>query len=594
MGPSLLAIPQNAFAVVASNVTRSFSSATPAPGSSLTVSLAVNVIPGDTFYAIDEIVPAGWVISNPGTGDTSQAGHVKWIVLSGAASITYQYIVTVPALASGISTFSGSYGFGANPTGAVLGSTTVTVAAAPVLTTINVSPLTPSVVASATQSFTATTLDQNSAPIAATVVWSSGNTAVATINSSTGLATSLTAGTTTITATSGAVSGNTILTVTAPVVTFTLTASAGSNGVISPTGVTTVNSGANQTFTITPNAGYHVAGVLVDGASVGAVTSYTFTNVLANHTISASFAITPVFSSIQVVPTGPSAIVGGTQQFTATALDQNGVAMVTQPTFVWASGSPAIATVGVNGLATGVSVGGPITITATSGIISGTANLTITAAPVPPALTTINVTPLTPSVLVGATQQFTGATLDQNGAAFTATVAWTSSNPAIGTINSSTGLFTAVASGTTTITATSGAVSGNTMATVTVQSSSSGGGGYISTAITSNRTEISGCAFRTTGYSIVTGQSCVTNIPHNDGQVLGAEKFHFTLYLKNGSKGNEVMELQKFLNGVGYGVLRVDGSFGPLTKAALIKFQLANKLKGDGLVGPITRAFLNK
>ena len=52
-----------------------------------------------------------------------------------------------------------------------------------------------------------------------------------------------------------------------------------------------MNYGASQTFTITPAANYHVADVLVDGASVGAVTSYTFTNVTANHTIAASFAI---------------------------------------------------------------------------------------------------------------------------------------------------------------------------------------------------------------------------------------------------------------------------------------------------------------
>jgi hypothetical protein len=73
--------------------------------------------------------------------------------------------------------------------------------------------------------------------------------------------------------------------------TFTITASAGPNGTISPNGAVVVNAGANQTFTITPNAHYHVADVLVDGVSVGAVTSYTFTNVQANHTISASFAI---------------------------------------------------------------------------------------------------------------------------------------------------------------------------------------------------------------------------------------------------------------------------------------------------------------
>ena len=73
--------------------------------------------------------------------------------------------------------------------------------------------------------------------------------------------------------------------------TYTITASAGANGGISPSGAVIVNHGANQSFTITPNANYHVADVLVDGSSVGAVTSYPFTNVTANHTISASFAI---------------------------------------------------------------------------------------------------------------------------------------------------------------------------------------------------------------------------------------------------------------------------------------------------------------
>ena len=52
-----------------------------------------------------------------------------------------------------------------------------------------------------------------------------------------------------------------------------------------------VNYGANQTFSHHPGGHYHVADVLVDGVSVGAVTSYTFTNVTANHTIAASFAI---------------------------------------------------------------------------------------------------------------------------------------------------------------------------------------------------------------------------------------------------------------------------------------------------------------
>ena len=72
---------------------------------------------------------------------------------------------------------------------------------------------------------------------------------------------------------------------------FNITASAGANGSISPSGVISVPGATGQAFTITPNTNYHVADVLVDGVSQGALTSFTFTNVLANHSISASFAI---------------------------------------------------------------------------------------------------------------------------------------------------------------------------------------------------------------------------------------------------------------------------------------------------------------
>lgn len=78
------------------------------------------------------------------------------------------------------------------------------------------------------------------------------------------------------------------------------------------------------------------------------------------------------------------------------------------------------------------------------------------------------------------------------------------------------------------------------------------------------------------------------------GQVLGAEKFIFTLTLKLGSKGNEVTELQKFLNAAGYDCGAADGIFGAKTKSCVIKFQSANGLKGDGIVGLLTRAVLNK
>ena len=69
----------------------------------------------------------------------------------------------------------------------------------------------------------------------------------------------------------------------------TIRASAGANGTISPAGWTSVGEGGEQIFTITPDAGYAVAKVLVDGRSVGAVTSYTFRNVTQDHTIEAVF-----------------------------------------------------------------------------------------------------------------------------------------------------------------------------------------------------------------------------------------------------------------------------------------------------------------
>ncbi len=76
--------------------------------------------------------------------------------------------------------------------------------------------------------------------------------------------------------------------------TYTITASAGSNGSITPSGMATINSGADQAYTITADSGFHIADVLVDGVSnAGAISSgsYTFTNVTANHTIAASFAL---------------------------------------------------------------------------------------------------------------------------------------------------------------------------------------------------------------------------------------------------------------------------------------------------------------
>jgi hypothetical protein len=146
----------------------------------------------------------------------------------------------------------------------------------------------------------------------------------------------------------GAVGSYTFSNVTAPhtisasfaqnITSTTITASAGANGSISPSGTVTVNQGSSQTFTITPNANYKIAGVTVDGASVGAVGSYTFSNVTAPHTISASFAQNITSTTItasagangSISPSGTVTVnQGSSQTFTITPNTNYKVAGVT-------------------------------------------------------------------------------------------------------------------------------------------------------------------------------------------------------------------------------------------------------------------------
>ena len=70
---------------------------------------------------------------------------------------------------------------------------------------------------------------------------------------------------------------------------YTIKATAGAGGSISPSGNVSVREGRDQTFTITPDKGYAVANVKIDGKSIGAVKSYTFENVSRTHTIEVIF-----------------------------------------------------------------------------------------------------------------------------------------------------------------------------------------------------------------------------------------------------------------------------------------------------------------
>jgi hypothetical protein len=102
----------------------------------------------------------------------------------------------------------------------------------------------------------------------------------------------------------------------------TINASAGESGSISPTGNKRYTHGSSASYAITPAAGYRIADVLVDTASVGAVPTYTFSDITAPHTITASFAANPTFAISAAViegagfitPAGQTVLLGGMSQ----------------------------------------------------------------------------------------------------------------------------------------------------------------------------------------------------------------------------------------------------------------------------------------
>ena len=109
-----------------------------------------------------------------------------------------------------------------------------------------------------------------------------------------------------------------------PVTEYTITATAGANGTISPNGAVRVTVGGSQTFTISPSSGYVIDSLKVDGLEVTAATSYTFSDINANHTIEAAFkqeSQTPVVTvpSITTQPGNATVKVGETATFTIAA-----------------------------------------------------------------------------------------------------------------------------------------------------------------------------------------------------------------------------------------------------------------------------------
>lgn len=152
-------------------------------------------------------------------------------------------------------------------------------------------------------------------------------------------------------------------------------------------------------------------------------------------------------SIVSVTPATGKLNIGATLQLSAEVLDVDGVPL-SSGAITWTSSNPAVATVSSTGLVTALAVGA-VTITATSGTVTGTAAVTI------PAVDHIVVAPASASLGSNETQQLTATLYDVDNMVLTGrVVTWSSSNTGVATV-SSTGLVTGVGNGTATITATS-------------------------------------------------------------------------------------------------------------------------------------------
>jgi PKD repeat protein len=175
-------------------------------------------------------------------------------------------------------------------------------------------------------------------------------------------------------------------------------------------------------------------------------------------TASASQPVTvapPALVSIAVTPANPSFPLGTTQPMTATGTYTDGGTKDLTNSATWITGNAGIATVDGTGLVTSKTVG-TTSVTATSGTVSGSTNVTVT----PAALVSIAVAPANPNIPAGETQQFTatGTFTDTSKQDITTKVTWSSSDPTIASISNATGsqgLATGVATGPAIITATS-------------------------------------------------------------------------------------------------------------------------------------------
>lgn len=304
------------------------------------------------------------------------------------------------------------------------------------------------------------------------IAWSSSLPSAVTVNGS-GLVTGVSTGSATITAStnSGSITASRTFTTGNPVATISLGSTSVSGVVNLVTNVNVIPRDAassalgGRPFRVI-SADTSIATAVVTGTNNVQITNRAIGSTTV--TVSSEGINAVINVTVTPPPVASVTITGGTTlnrsstlQLTATTRDASNN-VLTGRTVTWTSSNTAAATVSSStGLVTGVAAGSTL-ITATSEGVSGTATISVTTD-----VSSVDVAPASFSLAVGATQTMTATPRNASGTALTGrTVTWSSLNPGVASVNSTTGVVTGVSIGSTTIRANVDGVLGNAAVTV--------------------------------------------------------------------------------------------------------------------------------
>ncbi len=344
----------------------------------------------------------------------------------------------------------------------------------PTLSSLQISPAKISLGPGASQQFkaTGTYSDGSSRDLSSSVQWSSSDGTVASVSTS-GVATAVGAGVATLTAASGKMQASATLEVTSAasnLVSIAVTPAASSLPVNTSqqyTATGTYSDGSTSDLTTLvawSSSAVSIAKIdpfgMASGVSAG---SATISAKLGSITGSTGLNVTaPTISSIVVTPDDLTLGIGIAQQYTATAVYSDGSTQDLTSGVNWSSSATSVATINGSGLLTTAGAGSS-TITASVGLLTDTTTLTV----VPAHLISIAVSPSPVSLARGTAQQFAATgSFDDGSTQLLTSVTWSSGNQSVVTVDAN-GMATAVGTGSASVTASSGAVSGNASVTVT-------------------------------------------------------------------------------------------------------------------------------